>query len=60
MPEKSDEINIVNAVGDICIAKQEIDEYGNPWVIVRYEDGNVYQKMRNRTLDEMKKIWLQN
>ena len=60
MPKKSDEINIVNAVGDICIAKQEIDKYGTPWVIIRYEDGNVYQVISNHTLDEMKKVWSQN
>ena len=60
MPERIDEIYIVNEVGDICIAKQEIDEYGTPWVIIRYEDGNVYQEIRNHTLDEMKAIWFQN
>ena len=60
MTKKSGEINIINAVGDICIAKQEKDEYGNPCVIVRYEDGKVYQKIRNHTLDEMSKIWSQN
>jgi len=60
MPKKCGEINIINAACDICIAKQEKDEYGNPCVIVRYEDGKVYQEIRNRTLDEMGKIWSQN
>ena len=59
-PVKSDEIYIVNALGQSCTAKQEIDEYGTSWVIIRTEDGNVYDKICNHTLDEMKKIWSQN